>query len=90
VRWYRKAADQGDADAQNNLGAMYGNGEGVAKDDAEAVKWFRKAADQGNASAQLNLGMRYDNGWGVAENDRCDGTGRPPIRATPTRKTISV
>ena len=48
---------------------MYGNGEGVAKDDAEAVKGFRKAADQGNASAQFNLGMRYDNGRGVAEND---------------------
>ena len=26
VRWYRKAADQGDADAQSNLGGMYANG----------------------------------------------------------------
>ena len=36
---------------------MYGNGEGVLKDDAEAVHWYRLAADQGNASAQNNLGV---------------------------------
>jgi TPR repeat protein len=31
--------------AQNNLGGMYANGEGVEKDDAKALKWYRKAAD---------------------------------------------
>ena len=49
VKWYRKAAEQGHAAAQNNLGAMYANGQGVARSDAEAVKWFRKAAEQGYA-----------------------------------------
>ena len=47
VKWYRKAAEQGNAYGQNNLGKMYANGLGVAKDEAEAVKWFRKAAEQG-------------------------------------------
>ena len=32
ARWYRLAADQGDADAQFNLGAMYAEGQGVPQD----------------------------------------------------------
>ena len=52
-------AEQGDADAQYNLGVMYDNGEGVTQDDAEAVKWYRRAAEQGNAFAQHNLGVMY-------------------------------
>ena len=62
-------AAQGDADAQYNLGVMYDEGRGVAKDDAEAVRWYRKAADQGMASAQYNLGVMYDEGEGVTENN---------------------
>jgi TPR repeat protein len=50
--WYRKAADQGNAKAQHNLGVLYNFGRGVAQDDAQAVAWFRKAADQGLADAQ--------------------------------------
>ena len=56
---WKPLADQGDADAQHNLGWMYGNGKGVLKDDKQAVKWYQKAADQGNASAQYNLGAMY-------------------------------
>jgi len=66
VKWYRLAADQGDAYAQSNLGAMYCKGEGVPQDYDEAVKWFRKAADQGDADGQYNLGAMYDNGTGVS------------------------
>ena len=47
VRWYRLAADQGDATAKSNLGFMYTNGRGVLKDDAEAMRWYRLAADSG-------------------------------------------
>ena len=60
VKWYRKAAEQGDADAQSNLGGMYANGWGVPEDDGEAVKWYRKAAEQGHASGQYNLGLIAD------------------------------
>ena len=59
MKWYRKAAEQGHADAQNNLGLCYQYGKGVAKDYAEAVKWYRKAAEQGHARAQCNLGYCY-------------------------------
>ena len=65
-----KAAEQGDAEAQTNLGLAYYNGEGVAKDFAEAVRWFRKAAEQGHAEAQLHLGMLYATGDGIPQDDK--------------------
>jgi TPR repeat protein len=40
---------------------MYDKGQGVPKDDAEAVKWFRKSAEQGNATGQYSLGDKYAN-----------------------------
>ena len=68
VKWYRKAAEQGHAGAQNNLGYCYKNGYGVTKDYAEAVKWYRKAAEQGNDLAQYNLGVCYEYGQGVTKD----------------------
>jgi uncharacterized protein len=61
-------AEQGDAEAQFNLGRMYYNGEGVSQDDAEAVKWYRKAADQGHTEAQFNLVEIYSYGEGVQQD----------------------
>ena len=55
MKWWRKAAEQGDVRAQNNLGVRYENGQGVGKDINEAVKWYRKAAEQGDAKAKENL-----------------------------------
>ena len=55
--------------AQHRLGYMYANGQGVQKDDAQAVKWFRKAAEQGNAKAQYCLGVMYDSGIGVQKDE---------------------
>ena len=63
-----RAAKQGDAQAQYNLGLMYADGRGVRRDDAEAVKWYRQAAAQGNAEAQYNLGFMYANGQGVRQD----------------------
>ena len=68
VKWYRKAADQGFADAQYNLGVCYHDGTGVAKDEVEAVNWVRKAAEQGDADAQNTLGVCYERGEGVAKD----------------------
>jgi hypothetical protein len=70
VAWYRKAAEQGNAMAQFNLGNMYANGQGVPKDDQQAVAWFRKAAEQGNDRAQFSLGLMYDNGQGVPKDEQ--------------------
>jgi len=39
-------ANQGNAEAQLELGLMYADGQGVPRDYKEAVKWFRLAADQ--------------------------------------------
>jgi len=69
VKWFRKAAEQGDADAQGFLGVMCYIGDGVPEDKTEAVKWYRKAAEQGHARAQNALGVMYDYGKGVPEND---------------------
>jgi TPR repeat protein len=68
ARWFRLAAEQGDASAQVNLGVMYAHGRGVPHDDKEAAKWYRLAAEQGRASAQFNLGLMYANGQGVPQN----------------------
>ena len=64
----RALAEQGDVDAQYNLGLMYDFGEGVPEDDEEAVRWYRLAADQGYANAQSTLGFMYLNGYGVPED----------------------
>jgi TPR repeat protein len=55
VRLFRRASDQGLAEAQYHLGTMYTNGTGVTKDDAEARRWYQKAADQGFSDAQRAL-----------------------------------
>jgi TPR repeat protein len=57
VKWYRKAAEQGNAGAQDKLGAMYADGRGVPKDDAEAVRWHRMAAEQRDEDAQAIQNM---------------------------------
>ena len=70
VKWFTKAAEQGDALGQRLLGWCYLNGTGVAKDEKEAVKWFTKSAEQGDAEAQYNLGMCYDLGKGVTQDNK--------------------
>lgn len=65
---FLKAAEQGNADGQVNLGWMYEYGKGVAQSNDEAVKWYRKSADQGNAYGQSNFGTMYRDGKGVAQN----------------------
>jgi TPR repeat protein len=55
AEFYQKAADQVDAAAQNNLGWLYENGQGVPKDFGKAAEFYQKAADQGNQAAIANL-----------------------------------
>jgi TPR repeat protein len=63
---YRKAAEQGHAEAQFRLGAMYFSGDGVPRDDAGALRWYRLAAEQGHAEAQDDLTYMYEHGLGAA------------------------
>ncbi|KIO47791.1 tetratricopeptide repeat protein, partial [Nitrosospira sp. NpAV] len=46
VSWYRKAAEQGNADAQYNLGLAYTKGQGTTQDERQAAFWYLKAAEQ--------------------------------------------
>lgn len=68
MTWFRKAAEQGDPAAENNIGWLCENGWGVQQDYAEAMNWFRKAAGQGYAIAQTNIGFLYQRGWGVSQD----------------------
>ncbi len=64
----RKLAEQGDADAQWDMGYRYHNGQGVPQDDVQAVRWFQRAADQGHVNAQATLGAYYWAGRGVPKD----------------------
>jgi hypothetical protein len=69
AKWFRKAAEQGDAAAELGLSVLYTHGRGVPHDHDEALKWLRKAAAQRLPEAQFALGLRYANGIGVARDD---------------------
>ena len=68
LREWRPLAEQGNAEAQYNLGNMYRKGLGVPQDYGEAVQWYRKAAERENAKAQLFLGNMYFFGQGVSKD----------------------
>ena len=51
MKWTRLAAEQGDAEAQHNLGVMYHNGEGVPRNYMEAYVWYSLAAANGHKKA---------------------------------------
>lgn len=70
ARLYLSAAEAGYAPAQYDLGNLYENGLGVARDLQQAARWYQRAAEQGDAKAQNNLGTMYANGRGVPHNDR--------------------
>jgi TPR repeat protein len=54
--WYKKAAEQGNPQAQTSYGLLLQKGNGVEKDEKEAVIWFEKASAQNNDLAQYALG----------------------------------
>ncbi len=66
---WQPLAEAGDAEGQFGLGQMYGNGFGVAMDDAQAIKWYGLASGQGHAEAQCKLAVMHQNGWGVPQSD---------------------
>ena len=70
MRAWRPLAQSGNPNAQFSIGAMYDNGQGVPKDDQQAMFWFLKAADQGDAKAQFNLGNIYAKGEDVPKDDQ--------------------
>ena len=72
----KRLAEQGDVDAQVNLGNMFDLGhlysgiDKVPEDHTQSAYWFHKAANQGNPHAQFNLGLMYLYGRGIPHNDK--------------------
>ncbi len=68
IKFLTVAATIGNANAQNDLGALIGNGKVKNKDIYDAVEYFRLAAEQGHSKALTNLGCAYQAGDGVRPN----------------------
>jgi TPR repeat protein len=54
-----RLAEQGETDAQFNVGLMYLNGTGTNKDSLKAIQWLERAAKKGNTDAMYHLGRYY-------------------------------
>ena len=66
----KKEAENGNAAAQVELGFCYQNGEGVAKDEKEAVNWFKSAAEKGNDKAQCVYALHCEIGHHVPKDEK--------------------
>jgi hypothetical protein len=53
VKWFQKSAQQGNVNAQNNLGVMYFKGRGIPQDYVKALLFFNVAAETGNQNAKI-------------------------------------
>lgn len=58
AKWYRLAAEQGDADAQKNLGIMYEKGYGVPQDNVVSHMWYNISSANGAENAAENRDKR--------------------------------
>lgn len=68
IKWFRKAADMGNVQAQFLMGTLYDKGEDLARDQGEAFRWYLRAAEQGHSQAQFNVGYMYTVGEGVKKD----------------------
>lgn len=68
LTFFQRAAEASYTEAQNALGTIYRNGEGIPKDLTQSVSWYARAAERGHAGAQNNLGYAYENGLGVPKD----------------------
>src|SRR5438067_2217534 len=66
----KECAENGDAQAQYQLGRMYESGTVVRENYRQAVKWYLKAAEQNCAAAQYSLGRMYFAGESVRQDYR--------------------
>ena len=65
IEWFRKAAAQGYAPAEFQMGQLYDFGFGVAQSDAQALAWYRKAAEHGSVAGQRSVADFYRKGRAV-------------------------
>ena len=65
---WQKLAEEGDAQAMNNLGVLYDQGQGVEPDAGRALHWFAQSAKAGHPSGMSNYGRMLEQGRGIAAN----------------------
>ncbi len=68
LKWFKAAAEQGDASAQYNLALLYEGVEDIPRDYGEALHWYKLAAKQGDAAAQNSVALFYDQAMGVPQD----------------------
>jgi len=68
VKWFEKAVDRGDADAEYAFGSCYFCGYDVPRDYNKAFEYFQSASDKGNQFALFNLAICYEFGFGIQQN----------------------
>ena len=88
VQWYRKAADQGHAGAQDSLGYSYGSGQGVPQDSTEAVKWFRKARGTGICTPCVRIDVAFIRERKTRGRERLVNENSQELRERVTRKVL--
>ena len=64
------SANSGNARAQHDLGLMYIQGNGVAKDPKLGAQWLETSANTGMPKAQYHIGLLYQKGLGVSSNTK--------------------
>lgn len=69
AKWFRKAAEQGNAEAQYYFGLMCNKSEGMPENYIEKVMRTRKAAEQEESKSQFHLGLSYAEGAGVRKDN---------------------
>jgi uncharacterized protein len=73
LKWFKRAAEGDDPDAEVELGDHYQAGDGVEQNYALAAEWYRKAAEHvpnlgGAGQGRNNLGLLYMDGLGVPKD----------------------
>lgn len=68
MKEWKPLAEDGNSEAQYNLGRLYARGDGVKQDFKIAFRWFELAALQGHPKAQLALALMYERGDGVKKD----------------------
>ena len=67
-RAWKGLAEDGEAEAQNNIAYLYERGYGVKQSYTRAIEWYKKAAAQKSPEAIYNLGMLAYDGYGMRQD----------------------
>lgn len=68
IPWFEKAIEQGNPEADYQMGLLYARGDHVEQDYLQAKKHFYRAAMMGHPKALYYLGHLYGEGSGVEQN----------------------